>query len=573
MKKSLLALMAALMAMCMLLSACGGGNAGNAGGNDNAGGNNSSDNSGSGDAGNDAAEEKVIRFSIAAEPPTMDPQIKTATPMAAVATHVYEGLTRVFNGKIQPGMADKWEVSEDGKTYTFHIREDAKWHDGVALTAHDFEYAFLRILDPAVGSEFAYLAYDIVGAEDFNSSVNTDWESVGVKATDDHTLVITLKNPISYWVSFMDFTLFSPTRKDLVEKAGAAYGSEADTLAFNGPYILESWEHDSNLVLVKNPEYWDAANVTTDRIEVYVILDQNTGIAMYDSGDLDITDVPKDLVDAYDTKVFLDGAEYFIMANWKGMDATKGKLLGNKNFMQALNYAIDRTAFVQATIGGASQPATRYNMPLLNIVNSADGSQVNFNEAYPLEACPATADVAKAQEYLNKALEETGISKDAIPTFVYACRDAEANRLQAEAIQDMLKTNLGVNIEIQQMEYKQWLEVVNDHEYDLCLYGWGPDYDDPMTYMDLWMIKPVDGPNMANYDDPAYHELLVLAKNTTDAKERAEALYEAEKMLLDGGPIIPLYVRGAAYVQNPDIGNIDRPFIGGQPKCMYATFN
>ena len=558
MKKKLLAILAGIMALCMVLTACGP-KAGQ--GNNNDGGQQDGEESG----------EKVIRFSIAAEPPTMDPQIKTASPMAAVATHVYEGLVRVFDGEIKPGMADTWTISEDGLTYTFHIRDDAKWADGQALTAADFEYAFYRILSPEVGSEFAYLAYDIAGAEAFNAGETDDWTTVGVKATDDQTLVITLRNPVSYFLSFMDFTLFSPTRKDMVEAAGATYGSEANLQAYNGPYVLESWEHDSKLVLVKNPEYWDAASVTTDRIEVYVVLDANTGIAMYDAGDLDITDVPKDLISAYDTQIFSDGGEYFIMANWKGMTEETGKLLSNPNFMKAIGYGIDRTAFIAATLGDATQAATRYNMPLLNIIDNAEGKQVNFNENYPLEAYPATADLEKAQEYLDKALEETGFTKDTMPTFVYACRDADSNRVMAEALQDMLKTNLGINMEIKQMEYKQWLEVINDHEYDLTLYGWGPDYDDPMTYMDLWMQKP--GGNMANYDNQEYTDLLNFAKTTTDSKARAEALYEAEKILMDGGPIIPVYVKYVAYVQNPAIGNIDRPFIGGQPKCMYATFN
>ena len=558
MKKKLLAILAGIMALCMVLTACGP-KAGQ--GNNNDGGQQDGEESG----------EKVIRFSIAAEPPTMDPQIKTASPMAAVATHVYEGLVRVFDGEIKPGMADTWTISEDGLTYTFHIRDDAKWADGQALTAADFEYAFYRILSPEVGSEFAYLAYDIAGAEAFNAGETDDWTTVGVKATDDQTLVITLRNPVSYFLSFMDFTLFSPTRKDMVEAAGATYGSEANLQAYNGPYVLESWEHDSKLVLVKNPEYWDADSITTDRIEVYVVLDANTGIAMYDAGDLDITDVPKDLISAYDTQIFSDGGEYFIMANWKGMTEETGKLLSNPNFMKAIGYGIDRTAFIAATLGDATQAATRYNMPLLNIIDNAEGKQVNFNENYPLEAYPATADLEKAQEYLDKALEETGFTKDTMPTFVYACRDADSNRVMAEALQDMLKTNLGINMEIKQMEYKQWLEVINDHEYDLTLYGWGPDYDDPMTYMDLWMQKP--GGNMANYDNQEYTDLLNFAKTTTDSKARAEALYEAEKILMDGGPIIPVYVKYVAYVQNPAIGNIDRPFIGGQPKCMYATFN
>ena len=521
-----------------------------------------------------ASAETIIRFADGAEPPTLDPQIKTASSMACIATHIYEGLVRVFDGKIQPGMADTWTISEDGLTYTFHIRDNAMWDDGSRLTAKDFEYAFYRILDPAVGSEFAYLAYDIVGAQEFNEGTTDNWDEVGVKAVDDSTFVITLKGPVSYFLGFMDFTLFSPVRKDKVEAAGASYGSDAEGLAFNGPYILESWEHDAKLVMTKNPYYWDAENITTDIVEAYVILDDNTGIAMFDAGDIDIVNVPMDLMPMYDYQTFTDGGEYFIMANYKGTTEEKGKLLSNKNFMKAIGYGIDRTLFIAATMGGATQPATRYNMPLLNIVNNNEGVQVNFNETYPLEAYPATADVAKAQEFMAAALEETGFTADTLPVFKYVCRDTDANRLMAEALQDMLKTNLGIQIEISQMEYKQWLEVVNQHDYDICLYGWGPDYDDPMTYMDLWMAKAGSGTdiNMANYDNQEYTDLIVFAKNTPDNKARAEALYEAEKLLMDGGPIIPMYVRYHAYVMTPGIGNIDRPFIGGQPKCMYATF-
>lgn len=521
------------------------------------------------------AGDNIIKFSISAEPPTMDPQIKTASNMAAVATHVFEGLVRIFDGEIRPGMADTWEISSDGLTYTFHIRDDAKWDDGTKVTAHDFEYGFLRIVDPAVGSEFGYLAYDIVNAEEYNTGKITDPSQVGVKALDDSNFEIKLKNPVSYFLSYMDFTLFSPTREDLVDKYGSGYGLDAGKLGCNGPYVLKEWNHENNLILEKNPNYWDAVSITTDKIEVDIILDSNTGIALFETGELNIVDIPKDRIDEYKqsgkANFYSDGSVYYLEANINGLSPETGKVLSNSNFRRALGFAIDREQLINAVLKDGSLPATRYNGPSIHIMDNEKGEQVSFYDKYPYEFYDKNAEIDIANEYLNKALAELNMAKEDLPTFQYLARDGEDARLLAEAIQGMLKQNLGIDIEIRQVQYKQFLELTRyPYEFDLCVEGWGPDYDDPMTFMGLWVIKPSG--NGCNWANQQYTDMIDFATSTSDMKARADKLLEAEKYLMEEGPVIPLYFRYKAYAMSDNISNIDRPFVGGQPKCMYAVF-
>ena len=512
-----------------------------------------------------AAGEKVLRFAIGAEPPALDQQIATDTYAIMLGNHLYEGLVRVYDGQIQPGMAESWEISDDGLVYTFHLR-DALWSDGKPVTAHDFEYGIKRLLDPATASEYAYQGYYVKNGEAYNKGEITDPSMIGVKALDDKTLEITLENPTGYFLSLTNFISLFPVRKDFVEAQGQAYASEPDKILYNGPFILTEWNHEASLVLEKNPNYWNKDAIKIDRVEIAIVSDSNTAMGMYEAGDLDFVAIPaarvQEFVDKGEAKFYYDGAEFYFQFNVNGKTPQTGKFLGNANFRKALGFAVDRQNFVDAVLKNGSDPATRYVLPLLSGVNDT------FAKEYPYEFYPKNADVEKAKELLNKALEEIGATADQIPTFEYLTDDSDTARTSAEAIQDMLKRNLGINIEIKQVPFKQRLELMTAEDYDIVFAGWGPDYDDPLTYLDLWVIG--GGNNDTGWEDQTYTDMINYIRTASDLKARADKMFEAEKYLLENGPIVPIYFRRRAWTHVDGLTGLVRNFIGADPDFTYA---
>jgi oligopeptide transport system substrate-binding protein len=512
--------------------------------------------------GGEQKQAKEIAFTIGAEVPSLDPQKATDTYAILIGHHIFEGLVRVHNGQVQPGIAEKWEVSEDKTTYTFHLR-DAKWSDGKPITAYDFEYAIKRLLDPKTASEYAFQGYYIVNGEEYNKGKITDPNQIGVKALDEKTLQIKLKVPVKYFESLLSFISFMPVRKDFVEQMGDKFAADADKLLYNGPFILKEWKHEQELVLEKNPNYWNKNAIKIDKVTIYVVNDANTAYQMYENGETDWEYIPAELVEQLDkegkAKYFYDGAVFYLQFNVK----REGKpWLANENFQRAIGFAIDREALIKSVLKGVSDPATRYVLPLLA------GLEKTFAEEYPYEFYSKNADVAKAKEYLQKAMKELNISDPSKMTFEYLTDDTQRAKLTAEFIQDQLKKNLGINMTIKQVPFKQRLELMTKMDYDVVFAGWGPDYNDPMTYLDLWVTG--GGHNDTGWSNKKYDELIQFAKTTTDFKKRADAMFEAEKLLLEKGPIVPIYFRKRAWVCNDRIKGLVTDPIGATFDFVYA---
>lgn len=511
-----------------------------------------------------AAEPKIFRMA-GNEPPNLDPQLGVDAVSIMVTNGTLEGLVRIHDGKILPGMAERWEISDDGLTYTFHLR-DAKWSDGNPVTAQDFEFACLRLLNPETAAEYAFQGHYILNGEKFNTGKITDPTQVGVKALDDKTLEIKLEAPTKYFLALTGFISFMPSRKDLVEQHKEAYAADADKAVYNGPFILKEWQHDTSIILEKNPSYWNKDSIKLDRVDITIVTDNKTVVNMYEAGDIDIAALGRDFIERYKAEgkanFFADGSEWWFQINKKGKSDTTGKFLSNKNFIHALGYAIDRQTFCDQVLKNGSVPAQRYVLPLLM------GNQDKFANEYPYEYYPAAADAVKAKELLDIALKEIGTTVDKMPTFEYLTDDNDLSRTYAEAIQDMLSKNLGVKIEIKQVQFRQRLELMNASDYDIVSAGWGPDYDDPMTYADLWVTG--GGHNNTNWSNPKYDELIAFARTTPDGKARAEALFEAEKILMEEGPIVPLYFRNVAFAIQPYVKGVIRNFIGADPDFVFA---
>jgi oligopeptide transport system substrate-binding protein len=493
---------------------------------------------------------KIIRYAITNEPPTLDPQMINSMYGATLDYHLFEGLMRSNSGTIEPGCAETYELSEDGLTYTFHLRKGLVWSDGVPLTANDFVYGIQRLLDPATASPSSFMGTIVKNATAFNKGEVTA-EELGVKALDDSTVEITLENPAGYFLGVLSTSGYYPCRKDLVEKYGKDFAADADKNVYNGPFTLSAWQHASALTFTKNEQYWNKDTVKLSGLEISVVTDANTALGLYETGELDYAELPSQLVANYpDAKSYYSGSVEFLQIN-----VTANDILGNKNFRNALSAALDREAFTQLATSGINKATTRYVLPQVAGVNKT------YGEEYPLEAFKTNAELDKAKEYLAKAMEELNIANPADITVKFNVDgDSDVVRKKAEVVQAQLQTNLGIKIEINQVPYKQLYELHSAHDYEMMFTGWTPDYSDPFSYLEFF--ETTNGYNNSVYSSADYDKYIQLAKTTVDPKARLDALFEAEKVLMSDLPAIPIDMVQNYYIINDKITNFIPYFVG-----------
>lgn len=506
-----------------------------------------------------------LTFSVLDDVPTLDPQLQNSMASAEVNDEISEGLVRLHDGKVQPGMAKTWDISADGKTYTFHLR-DAKWSDGKPVTAQDFEYGIKRLLNPKLASSYAFAGYNILNGEEYNTGKITDPNQVGVKAIDDKTLEIKLKAPTAYFLAYSSSDCFHASRQDLVEKYGTKFGTDASSNVYNGPFILKEWKSQNSLTLEKNPNYWDKDSVKLQTVTVLVVKDGQTALNMYNSGDLDFVTIPTESVESYiksgKAKVYMTGADDWMRLN---LNAAGKPWLNNKNFRKALNYAINREDYVKTATKGLFFPATRLVLPM---VTGANGGK--YTDECPIDTYPVKGDKAKAKEYLAKAMSELGITDAKKMTLELKTSDDENSKKMAEVLQDQLSTNLGITVTIKMVTYKQKLDDDTKKQYEAVYNGWMPDYDDPMTYMELF--EGNNSQNSTGYKNPEYDKLVEAARIETDKVKRQQELWDAEKILVDDCPFIPLQFRQSAWLCKDNLKGLVRPFVGSDIDFTYAYF-
>lgn len=516
-------------------------------------------------SGQESEKQQVLRFSVVSEIPTLDPQKQNSMPSMEVSNAIYEGLYRMHNGKVIPGMAERHEVSEDGKTYTFYLRE-AYWSDGKPVTAHDFEYGIKRLLDPATAADYAFAGFCIENGYEYCSGQITDPDLVGVKALDDRTLQIKLTNPATYFAGYTNQPCFYPVRKDLVEKYGKDFGLEAANNVYNGPFILKEWKHEQGLVLVKNENYWNKDAIKLSEVDIYVVADSNTALSMYENGELDFVNVPMALSEKYiqtgEAKVYMNGAVDWLRLNLKA----EGKpWMANLDFRKALNYALDREDYVKTVTKGLYFPHTRLTLPM---VAGAKGGI--YTEETPIDIIPTKADVEKAQEHLQKAMEDLKITNPADISIEIKVSDTENDKRMAEFLQDQFTNNLGITVEIKPVTYKQKLADDTSSQYVTIYNGWMPDYDDPMTYLELFETN--NSQNSTGWSNAEYDRLIESARKETDPIKRQQMLWDAEKILVEECPFVPFQCRQVAYLQKDNLKNLCRYFVGSDLDYVFAYF-
>ncbi|MFZ5966081.1 MAG: peptide ABC transporter substrate-binding protein [Bacillota bacterium] len=475
------------------------------------------------------AAEQVLRYNLGGDPKTIDPQLNSANDGGNIINNMYEGLMREVGGKLEPAMAESYTVSDDGLTYTFKLR-DAKWSDGQPVTAGDFEYSWKRALDPAVASEYAFQMYYIEGAQAFNEGTGS-LDAVAVKAVDDKTLEVKLVGPTPYFLDLTAFYTFLPTRKDVVDKDPEGWAKNPELAVSNGPFKLAEYAVGDKIVLVKNENYWKADQTKVDKIEASMIVEESTILTAYESDELDVIDlvpvqeIPRlEKEDPTFMNLPLIGTYYYIF------NVTKAPT-DDVRVRKALTMAIDRTAIVEKITKGGQLPATGFVPPGLK---DADGKEFrSVGGDYGID--PKAAQVEEAKALLAEAGYPDG---QGFPTLEVLYNTNEAHKAIAEAIQEMWKQNLGINVTLQNQEWAVFQDTRHQGNFSVARAGWLGDYPDPMTMLDLW--TSYSGNNDAQWKVEAYDKLIEESK-TKSGKERFDLLYQAEKMMMDEMIVMPIY--------------------------------
>ncbi len=553
MKKRNLRFATMLLALVLLLTACGGGNAPA----NNAGNNGAKE--ATADAG--SSEGKILRTNNNSEPGSLDPALATGTHDSWAMQHMFEGLMKYNEkGEVVEGMAKEMKVSDDGLKYTFTLRDDAKWSNGDPLTAQDFEFAWKRVLDPETASEYSYQLYYLKNGEAYNNG-EAKAEDVGVKAVDDKTLEVELESATKYFPSLAAFYTLYPVPKAIVEKnPDWAKDPKNGDFITNGPFVIKDWKHNEGIDLVKNDQYYDKDKVKLAGIHFDIIEDQNTSWQRYEGGEYDfIVSPPNTIVNklqqAKDEQLTIgdDLGTYYFALN------VKEKPLNNVKVRQALSLAIDRKAIVENITQGGQLPAE--GMVPFGLLDDQDK---DFRDD---QGNLVKEDVEEAKKLLDEGLAEEGMTKADLNGKVIVYNTDESHKKIAQAVQEMWNSKLGISVNLENMEFQTLIDRRREGDYFISRAGWMGDYSDPMTMLDLFMTgNPQNDPKWSN---AKFDELLKKAKTETDQKVRMDSMKEAEKIMMEEMPVIPIYFYTQPYVTKPNVKGIYKVILN-YPFLTYA---
>lgn len=475
--------------------------------------------------GDDEGGEKIFYINNGDEPKSLDPSIGFDSVSWTPLNNLMEGLTRLNEESVADvGVAEEWDISEDGKTYTFHLREDAKWSNGDPVVAGDFEYAWKYMLDPDTASEAAFLGYFIEGAEEYNTGEG-DVEDVAITSVDDQTLEVVLKHPTGFFLDLISNPAFFPINQEVAEE-NEKWHAEADTFVGNGPFKLEEWNHDSDMFMAKNEHYWDADAVNLDGVDWAMVEDTNTSYQMYESGDLDIGSIPSELsdqlIDGDDVRIEEEGGLEFYRFNVTEEPFT------NKKVRQAFAFAVDRAEIAEFVVKNRVEPAYGYISPGFTAPDGSDFRDENEDLV--------TFDPEKAKELLEEGMEEEGW--DELPEVTLSYNTSDTNKAVAEALQDMYIEHLDVEVTLENLEWQVFSDAQVANELQFSRSSFLNDYDDPINFLESFITDSYM--NRTGFSSEEYDALIEDGKYEADDEARWEAMYEAERMLADEMMAMPI---------------------------------
>ncbi len=531
-KKSWLAL---ILAMILILSACGN----------------------SANKGEEVEEEKEpateekkettgddkneMTFVLSNEPDGIDPGITSNSFASVFLVNCFEGLVNYSrNNEIIPGVAESWDISEDGKTYTFHLRKGLKWSDGSDLTSEDFKYSMMRVLDPATTAQYVSFLTDYIegAAELFQNGTG----ELGVECPDPDTLVIKLTKPAPYFLDMLGMWVYDPVQKATIEANGDKWTTKPETYICNGPFKITDMKLGESVTLEKNENYWDADNVKMEKITFRYIKDQSTALTAFESGKVDgirsvpLADVPRLKQESDDYYIIPGFSETYYLIN------IHKKPFDDVRVRKALNLAVDRQALINNVLQSADIPASAL-VPQGYVAGGKD-----FTDGRGDFDIKDTASIEEAKQLLADAGYPNG---EGFPTLELSYYSDPQVKLIVESLAQMFKDNLGINVNITTEEWAVYYENVKADKYDVAAMGWNADYLHPMSFMALFYSTDLN--NLTKYSNPEYDKLIDQAQVEQDPVKAMELMREAETLMMNDYPFLPLFYRASSLMMSEKV--------------------
>ncbi len=481
-------------------------------------------------------EPAELRIINGKEPESLDPATVIGQADGRVVQSIFEGLTRYnpTNASPEPGLAHRWEITPDGKSYTFFLRTNAQWSTGGTITARDVVFSWFRVLDPMTAADYVGNLFYITGAEDFHLGKNKDTNSVGIKALDDFTLQVDLVNPTPFFLDLCAFATFAVVPRETIEKYQDQW-LKARPLPCSGAYELVSWRLNDRIRVRKNPFYWDAANVGVETADFLPINSQNTAINLFVNEEVDVIwdkeTIPTELVDVLSTNRFFHRFPYLGTYFFR-INVTRPPF-NDVRVRKALALALDRSRIADVLIG-SGDVANHLVPPGLPHYTSPQGLERN-------------------PELARQLLREAGFTNGhGFPRFEYLFNSSRDHEKIAVQVQDIWKRELGIHMELRPVEWKVYLNAQSSLDYDLARSAWIGDYADPNTFLDLFLSNNPN--NRTGWKNEEYDRLLRTANATADVDERAKLMHTAEALLIrDELPIIPIYIYVGYNMFDPEV--------------------
>jgi oligopeptide transport system substrate-binding protein len=485
--------------------------------------------------------EAVLHLGNLTEPTDLDPHVITSHQDNNIVMALFEGLAQYDSRTAEPvpAMAERWETSADGLTWTFHLRRNAKWSNGDPVTAHDFVFAFRRILNPAMAAEYASMLFVLQNARALNAGRETDFNRLGAQAPDNHTLVLTLEHPAPYLPSMTCHAAWYPLHRDSLSKhdATARRGTawtRPGNLVGNGYFILEEWRPQQFIRVRRNPAYWDAANVKLQAAVFYPIDSEDAEERSFRSGQLHVTTtLPITKVGVYRAEKSPMLQSHVMLVTFMLRFHTEKPPLTDPRVRRALSLAIDRERFVKDVLRGGQLPAGHLTPP------GTAGFTATARTAFDLPAA-------------RKLLAEAGFPEGrGFPKLSFLYNSTEANRVIAETLQQMWRSGLGIDIALDNQEARASSSAMRAGNYEIGRFAWGGDYLDPGTFLEL--MTSTSGNNMTRWKNATYDALFAEANRSADPRRRFEIFDQLERLIAEEAPIAPVYFYVKSHLMRPEV--------------------
>jgi oligopeptide transport system substrate-binding protein len=514
--------------------------------------------SSAGDGGAVDFSRQSIRITLSTEPPNLNSLTTTDQISHFVLGHVMEGLLQYdARGALAAGVAQRWELRDDGAT--FWLRRDARWSDGKAVTARDFVFAWREALLPATASRYASVLFPVKNAERINRG-ELPAAALGVRALGDYQLEVRFERPCPYFLGLTAFVTYLPVREDFYRSRGERYGADNGDLLYNGAFVLSRWQHGARLTLTRNENYWDKAQIHLREIDIpYITSDPTATFNLFQEGSIALAQLGTEtfadaLAQGLPLKLFNTGTIYFLEFNLR-----PGRLTANRNLRKAIQAVFAPAELVNKVVGlpGLLPGASLFP-------RTVKGLHGALRDEYPAPLPPRGLRLAR--EYLQRARSEFGARK--LPPLVILINDSSRGRREAEYYQQLLAVGLGLDVRIDSQTFKQYLDKMTRGEFDITIAGWGADFDDPITFGNLFASWNEN--NRGRYRSAEYDHWVKIAESSADQPTRMAAFAAMQRLLVEDAPILPTYENAQVYVQHPRLLGVVRSFFDADPNFRYA---